>query len=150
MRPTANAIFLVLLCCTLGAVVVYAGRALLAGEVADISPLEISLEENVPCGIGRVSYEEPVITSALIATYTTAALKQGVTGNVRLFAYFDWNGKVSGVAAFKGLSSGLTEEAIKAAKVIKFKPATSCGRAISEPVEIQYDFPSGRSKLVLL
>ena len=157
MRATPKRITVALLCCTLGAIVFFGGRTLLAGEVVNIPPL-ISPQEKIslvdmlrPCVLtDTVPYEEPVITSAPIANYPATALKTGVTGNVRLFAYFEWNGKVSGLAVVLGQPSGLTEEAIKAAKAIKFKPAQVCGQAITEPVEIHYDFPGGQPKLVRL
>lgn len=159
MRPNQKRITLALLSCTLGAIVFFGGKTLWANEVPNIPPLKISPQEIIsleetgsPCG-GRtdtVPYEEPVITSAPIASYPATALKTGVTGNVRLFAYFEWNGKVSGLAVVQGQPSGLTQEAIKAAKAIKFKPAKVCGEATTEPVEIHYDFPGGQPKLVRL
>jgi hypothetical protein len=107
----------------------------LAQDVANISAVEIpSPDDMSPCGgFDRVSYEE-----------------RGINGEVRLFAYLDWNGKISGIAVISGLPEGLTEEAIKAAKVSKFVAARSCGQAVTEPVQIHYEFPSGRSKLVRL
>jgi TonB family protein len=150
MRPITNRIIVALLCCTLGSMVCYGGLSLLAGEGASIPALKISsLEaEWSPCpGIDSVSYDEPVITFAPIANYTATASKSEVSGEVRLFCYLTSNKKVSGLAVVRGLPLGLTEEAIKAAKRIKFEPARSCGQPTTEPVEISYDFPSGQSKL---
>jgi hypothetical protein len=69
---------------------------------------------------------------------------------VKLAIYFDWNGKVSIAGVISSLPSGLRQEAINAAKQIKFKPATACGGPLTEPAEIYYAFPSGHGKVVQL
>ena len=69
---------------------------------------------------------------------------------MRLAVYLDFDGKVSIAGVISSLPYGLTEETIKAAKQIKFKPAMACYRSVTEPAEIQYQFPSGQGKVVQL
>jgi hypothetical protein len=146
MSMARNKISLAILCCILAALCFGCNQDLVAEADGIAVPNFPLLESGVDCSPN----EDPVITFAPNATYTTIALKRGVSGEVRIFGYFEWNGRFSGLQVITGLPGGLSESALRAAKAIRFKPATSCGKAISEPVEIHYDFPSGRSKLVLL
>jgi hypothetical protein len=44
---------------------------------------------------------------------------------------FGWDGKIKAVVAFKKLPMGLTENAVNAARGIKFEPATKNGKPIT-------------------
>jgi hypothetical protein len=50
------------------------------------------------------------------------------------------NGAVTGIRAVSGLPFGLTEKAIAAAHQIKFVPAQKDGRAVSQYIQIEYNF----------
>ena len=78
MRSASKRVTLVFLCCTLGAIVFYGWRTLLASEVADIPALEISPLGAGPCSMPN---EDPIIVLAPTANYTRAALKKSVSGN---------------------------------------------------------------------
>jgi len=56
------------------------------------------------------------------ARYTDAARQQNIQGSVTLRVTFLASGQVGGVSVIKGLGGGLTEEAIAAARGIKFEP----------------------------
>src|SRR5206468_4224797 len=96
------------------------------------------------------SYSEWNVTSMPSARYTSEAQRHGIAGTVILLVYFMENGKVSRASVASGLPFGLTEEAIKATRQIKFKAATNCGRPSIEPVEIHYMFPAGQGTAIHL
>lgn len=73
-------------------------------------------------------------------TYTQAARENQVTGTVVLRGIFAGDGKVRLLHPLAGLPHGLTGNAMKAARQIKFIPATKDGRPVSMWVEIQYNF----------
>jgi TonB family protein len=72
--------------------------------------------------------------------YTEEARKNQVSGTVVLRAVFSSNGSVTNIRAVSSLPYGLTEKAIAAARQIKFVPATKDGRAVSQYIQIEYNF----------
>lgn len=72
--------------------------------------------------------------------YTEEARKAGITGIVVLRAILAANGRLIGIRVVKGLSGGLTERAIVAARKIKFTPAMKDGRPVSMFIQIEYSF----------
>jgi TonB family protein len=72
--------------------------------------------------------------------YTRRARRNRVRGRVVLRAVLAASGKVERVTVVKRLPDGLTEEAIKAARAIKFEPAERDGRKVSQSVVIEYHF----------
>ena len=89
------------------------------------------------------------IESIPSARYTTEAKRRAVVGQIRLSVYFNSNGKVSIIEVVSRLPYGLTGEAIKAAKQIKFKPATTCEfpGTRTDGGEVDYEFPSGHGRM---
>jgi TonB family protein len=73
-------------------------------------------------------------------TYTDRARAAGITGTVILRAVFTSFGRVENILVVRSLPGGLTEEAIRAARRIRFTPATKDGRAVSMFMELQYNF----------
>jgi protein TonB len=71
---------------------------------------------------------------------TDQARRAGESGTVVLKAVLAADGTVKDIRPFKSLGHGLTEQAIKAAKRIKFEPATMCGKPVPQFVEVQYSF----------
>jgi protein TonB len=67
--------------------------------------------------------------------YTEIARKARVQGVVIVQAIIDKEGTVTNVKVLKGLSMGLSDEAVKAIKKWKFKPATLNGK----PVDVYYN-----------
>jgi TonB family protein len=73
-------------------------------------------------------------------SYTEAARKNQITGTVVLRAVFSSNGTVTNISTIRGLSDGLTERAISAAKQIKFVPAMKDGHPVSMWMQLEYNF----------
>lgn len=74
------------------------------------------------------------------ATYTDEARENAVEGEVTLRVTLLASGLVGSVTVVKGLPYGLTEQAIAAARQIKFQPATINGVPVSKVVTMQYGF----------
>lgn len=74
------------------------------------------------------------------ATYTDEARANSVKGEVTLRVTLLASGTVGSITVIKGLPDGLTEQAVEAARKIKFKPATLSGVPVSKVVTMQYGF----------
>jgi TonB family protein len=72
--------------------------------------------------------------------YTYEARENAVTGTVVLRAVFSASGEVTNIRVVSGLPDGLTERAVEAARGIKFTPAIKDGRAVSQYIQIEYNF----------
>jgi TonB family protein len=72
--------------------------------------------------------------------YTDAARQNQVMGVVRLRVTFLASGQIGSVSPVSGLSYGLTEQAIAAAKQIKFEPAKKDGVPQTVIRQIEYSF----------
>jgi TonB family protein len=72
--------------------------------------------------------------------YTPEARDAGIEGVIRLRMVLSDSGKVTNIAVMRGLPGGLNEQAIKAARKIKFKPAIKDGKKVSQYVTIDYNF----------
>ena len=73
-------------------------------------------------------------------SYTEEARNQQVTGTVVLRAIFAEDGKVRSILPVVRLPYGLTASAIRAAREIRFIPATKDGRSVSMWVQLEYNF----------
>jgi bla regulator protein BlaR1 len=82
----------------------------------------------------------PQITHKEKAGYTQEAKDEGVEGTVVLSIVFRSDGKVVGTKVIRGLPKGLTEEAIKAAEAIQFKPARKGNKAVSVRANLEFSF----------
>ena len=91
-----------------------------------MSPKEVTVKARI------ISKPEP--------TYTEEARKNQTSGTVVLRAVLSASGQVTGIRAVSGLPFGLTERAIAAARQIKFTPAQKDGRAVSQYIQIEYNF----------
>ena len=80
------------------------------------------------------------ISSKPKPSYTREARRNGVQGFVTLKVLLSVRGKVARVRVMKGLPGGLTENAIRAACKIEFKPAMKNGQAVSQWVTAEYIF----------
>jgi TonB family protein len=72
--------------------------------------------------------------------YTEEARENQVAGVVVLQAVFAEDGLVKNIRIVSGLPYGLTEKAVEAARKIKFSPALKDGRAVSQYIQIEYNF----------
>ena len=91
-----------------------------------------------------VSAKESDVGAAISAkpkpSYTREARRNGVQGFVTLKVLLSARGKVARVRVVKGLPAGLTENAIRAACRIEFKPAMKNRQAVSQWVTVEYVF----------
>ena len=73
-------------------------------------------------------------------SYTKEARRNGIQGFVTLKVLLSARGKISRVRVVKGLPAGLTENAIRAACKMEFKPAMKSGQAVSVWLTAEYVF----------
>ena len=109
------------------------------GEVAPIG------EDKSPIDYTRVFSPKEVTVKARILSrpepyYPQEAKDNQVSGTVVLRAVLRADGQVTDIRAVSGLPYGITERAINAAKQIRFTPAMKNGRAVSQYIQIEYNF----------
>ncbi|MBD0373617.1 MAG: TonB family protein [Pyrinomonadaceae bacterium] len=80
------------------------------------------------------------ILSRPAPAYPREARRKEVAGMVVLSAVLSFDGKVRNIRVVKGLPYGVTLSAIRAARLIKFTPATLSGQPVSQRVLIEYYF----------
>lgn len=80
------------------------------------------------------------ITAKPNPVYTREARRIGVQGNVVLKVLLLGDGKLDRIRVVRRLPYGLTENAIRAACEIKFKPAVKGGQPVSQWVTLEYAF----------
>ena len=72
--------------------------------------------------------------------YTEEARQNALTGSVLLKAIFTADGAVTNIKVASGLPYGLEENAIEAAKKIRFIPAMKDGKLVSTWMQLEYNF----------
>jgi TonB family protein len=85
-------------------------------------------------------YSPAQILSQPLAKYTDEARRNQTTGQVTLRVTLSADGTVGNIEALTNLPDGLTEQAEKAARKIKFIPAKYNDSAIEEMKTITYSF----------
>jgi len=83
---------------------------------------------------------KPRILSKPEPVYTEEARQNQITGTVVLSALFSETGEVTDIQVIKGLSHGLNERAIEAARRITFVPAESNGKKVPFRMTLEYNF----------
>ena len=79
--------------------------------------------------------------------YTREARRMGVQGVVTLRLLLLPNGKIDRIKVVRALPFGLTENALRAACEVKFKPAIKAGNPVAQWVTIQYGFQLANSSI---
>jgi TonB family protein len=87
------------------------------------------------------------ITAKPDPVYTREARRVGVQGNVMLKVLLLPNGKLDRVRVVRRVPYGLTENAIRAACEIKFKPAVKAGKQVAQWVTLEYGFRLANSSI---
>jgi TonB family protein len=87
------------------------------------------------------------ITAKPLPGYTREARRAGVQGVVGLKVLLLGDGKLDRVRVVRRLPYGLTENAIRAACEIKFKPAMKAGQPVAQWVSLQYGFRLAESSI---
>jgi TonB family protein len=80
--------------------------------------------------------------------YTRDARRIGVQGYVILKVALSSNGKIDRVRVVRRLPGGLTENAIKAACKIEFRPALKAGQPVSQWLNVEYLFRLADSSIL--
>ncbi len=73
---------------------------------------------------------------------TDEAIRNGVTGTVELSMTLNWDGTVSDIKPVKTLPAGLTEQAMKAARHIRFRQAIVGGQFTDAEQLVEFQFDS--------
>jgi protein TonB len=81
-----------------------------------------------------------VITAKPKPSYTKEARRLGVQGFVTLKILLSARGKIARVRVIKGLPAGLTENGIRAACKMEFKPAMKDGQPVAQWLTAEYVF----------
>ncbi|MGI9055531.1 MAG: energy transducer TonB, partial [Pyrinomonadaceae bacterium] len=72
--------------------------------------------------------------------YTDEARQKNITGNVRVRVTFSSSGQIGSVSPVSNLGYGLTEQAIAAAKQMKFEPQLQNGRPVTVTKVVVFTF----------
>ena len=72
--------------------------------------------------------------------YTEEARRNAVSGTVVLRVVFSRTGEVTNIRAVQSLPFGLTERAIAAARLIRFRPAMREGQPVNVFMQLEYNF----------
>ena len=88
-----------------------------------------------------------VITSQPKPSYTTEARRYGVQGFVILRVVLLSTGKIGRIRVVRALPFGVTENSIRAACKLRFKPAIKNGEAVSQWVHVEYAFRLAESSI---
>jgi periplasmic protein TonB len=80
------------------------------------------------------------VTERKLPGYTREARRVGVQGIVVLKVLLASDGKIDRVRVVRRLPYGLTENAIRVACEIKFKPAMKAGQPVAQWLSVQYAF----------
>jgi protein TonB len=88
--------------------------------------------------------ERAKILSRPEPTYTNEARQANASGTVLLKAMLTADGSVRYIEPIRSAQYGLTEQAIKAANSIRFKPESICGKPVNSWVQLEYLFSYGR------
>lgn len=127
----------------------------LFSAVRQTSPVSLRVESNygtsgVSAGAGygcrsrRRNYSESHSPARLLTqaepAYTAEARRNGTEGQVMLRVMLKADGTVGDIETITSLPDGLTEQARKAARLIKFVPATRYGSPVDELKTMTYSF----------
>jgi TonB family protein len=89
---------------------------------------------------GREVDRKPRLVMKPEPSYTEYARQAGTVGTVVLKVVFSSNGSVTNIRVFQELPHGLTEQAIAAARKIKYIPSMKDGRYVSMWMQLEYNF----------
>jgi TonB family protein len=93
------------------------------------------------------SVKPPTLVHTSNPSFTDLANAQKFTGNVKLYRWFDSDGKVSHVSVAKPAGLGLDEAAIAAVQQYQFEPATQNGNAVTVDLYLDVSFKTLQSTL---
>ncbi|HEX8177451.1 MAG TPA: energy transducer TonB [Pyrinomonadaceae bacterium] len=106
----------------------------------DYAPLKDESGKPVQAYSGREVETRVKIISRPMPAYPREARGSGIMGTVVLRAIFTADGRVKNIRVMNGLPNGVTQSVIRAARQIKFIPATINGKPVSQRIQIEYNF----------
>lgn len=114
-------------------------------SIATPTPVVPEAPKTQPVDYNKVFAAREVTQKARVfsmprAVYTESARQNGISGAVVLRMVLAASGEVTNITVVTGLPYGLSEQAIAAARQIKFEPAMKDGRAVSQSVQLEYTF----------
>jgi TonB family protein len=86
--------------------------------------------------------ERPKILFKTEPAFPESARRKNVAANVILRAVFAPDGSIRYIETIQSSGNIFTEEAVKAAKLTRFRPASICGKPISFSLQLEYSFTS--------
>ncbi|HEX5282730.1 MAG TPA: energy transducer TonB [Bryocella sp.] len=110
------------------------------------TPVTFSPEEKSAMHVGG-EVKPPTLVRTYNPTFTDLANAQKFTGNVKLYLWFDSDGKVSHVSVAQPAGLGLDEAAIAAVQQYQFQPATLNGNAVTVDLYLNVSFKSLQTQL---
>jgi TonB family protein len=116
------------------------GGRTVTGKAEDEAAETLRDEEGNRVYLGRQVDRKARLLSRPEPAYPRRARRADVQGTVVLRVVLAASGRVEKIAVLKGLPEGVTEEAIKAARQIRFVPAERDGRKVSQSAIIEYNF----------
>jgi tetratricopeptide (TPR) repeat protein len=87
-----------------------------------------------------LKFEKAHVLSKQEPRYSESARRDQVSGKVVLKVIFAADASIQHIQLMQSPDSRLTEESIRAARLIRFTPETICGKPVSSPVQVEYDF----------
>ena len=109
-------------------------------SISFVSPTSSAQSNADPSVLPMTKDLRPTILYREKARYTREARDAGVQGTVVLRVVFHVNGKITDIKVIRDLPYGLTENAIEAAKKIRFKPAVKDGKPVSVSGMLEFAF----------
>lgn len=121
-------------------------NAIEAGEGSglpfDLGVQEERPEKQLPYGayVGKDVNRKARLAMKPEPSYTEEARKNAIAGTVVLKCIFRYDGSVTDIRIVSGLPHGLTQNAIEAARRIRFIPAIKDGKHVSMWMQLEYNF----------
>ena len=109
-------------------------------EGIDVSEPSLEIDTSANIFKGRDVDRKVRLQSKPEPAYTEKARHNNVEGTVILKAVFSKTGRVENIQVIASLPDGLTEQAIKAARKIRFIPAVKDGKSVSMWMQLEYNF----------
>ena len=115
---------------------------LVAAATAQFKPCDYKeAAGNLVAGKMVENYKPLRIFDIPSASFPNDIREKGTFGTVALKVRFLAGGTIGKILVIHGLPDGLTEEAVKAARGIRFLPARLNGRLVNSAETVEYHFP---------
>ena len=111
------------------------------GQVEELRyQIDLGSNPGQPILTGKEVTQKARVVNKPEPQYSEAARLAGVTGTVVLRAVFSAEGEVKHILITRALSYGLTTQAVRAARKIRFTPAMKDGTPVSMHIQLEYNF----------